>query len=77
MESFRKLSSFSQKSAGQNAAAGRVKELALVFFPYRVVFLSWCGLVKNFGSVLQAQFNEHPRGGVGDPEAGEGGAEVK
>lgn len=52
------------------------ERIALLFFPYGVVFLSWCGLPRNFGSVLQSQFDKHPRGDVGDPEAGEGTAEV-
>jgi len=56
--------------------AGRVKELALLFFPHGVVFLSWCGLPRKFGSVLQSQSDKHPRGDVGDPEAGEGTADV-
>ena len=43
---------------------------------YQAVFFSWRGLVKNIGSVLQSQFDKHPRATISDPEADEAIAQV-
>ena len=59
----------------------RVREVILIFL--ESLWSKWpgraggSGLVKNFSSGLQSQFDEDPRGDVGDPEARENAAEVK